>query len=61
MTVLAILFLIFLFLRILLIWFDDGFGGNRAWDCIVWVSSLAWLIGALMAVHVLTGLEVSFR
>lgn len=58
MTFLAIAFLIGVALRVLLIVADDGFGGP-VWDGIVLVSSLTWIIGVVMAIHVLTGLTLS--
>lgn len=57
MSVLAILFLIGVALRGILWWFDSGFGGI-VWDIIMWVSSLTWVIGAVMAIHILTGLTI---
>lgn len=56
-SILAAIFLIGVFLRVLLIWFDDGFGGT-AWDTIMWVSSITWMIGAVMAIHILTGITI---
>lgn len=59
MTFLAIAFLIGVTLRVFLIAGDDGFGGP-VWDGIVLVSSLTWIIGVIMAIHVLTGITVEF-
>ena len=58
MEVLAVLFLIGCLLRAVLWFFDTGFGGP-VWDGIMWASSVTWLIGLLMAVHVLTGIAVT--
>ena len=49
MSAIAILFLVGVALRVFMWYFmDDGFGGP-VWDAIMWVSSLTWLFGAILA------------
>ncbi len=56
MTVVAVLFLVGCLWRAFLIFFDDGFGGP-VWTSIVYASCLTWLLGIVLAIHVLTGVS----
>lgn len=57
MEFLAILFLIGFGLRCVLFFVDDGFGGG-VWPTIFYASSITWIIGAIMALNVLTGVSL---
>lgn len=55
MEIIAILFLICCVMRIILWWFDDGFGGG-VWNTIMYTSSIAWILGIVLALNVLWSL-----
>lgn len=52
MEIIAVLFLICCILRIVLWWFDDGFGGS-VWNAIIYSSTIAWAFGVILALNVL--------
>lgn len=57
MSAVAAIFLAFVILRVVLLLADDGFGGP-VWTAIYWTSSLAWTLGVIMALAILTGIHV---